>query len=167
MERNKLLTIAVFMLLILNIGTLIFLWAGRHGHHPPPFGQGRQDEGPPAFRFLVHELKLDSMQEKKYAAMRDAHHATADSLIHVMKDEREKLFDLIASTDTAAIDSQIHAIAGNQANLESATFHHFRDLFSILNETQQHRFNDVIDDALRMITGPHPPPDQHPPPPHP
>jgi hypothetical protein len=66
-NKSKLLWIAVLGLLILNFGTLAFIWLhhGRGGHEPPHGNVAG---------FIIHELNFSDEQIKKFDLLKESHH---------------------------------------------------------------------------------------------
>ncbi len=154
MENSRFLKIGLALLLLLNIGTLSYLWLDRH-HGPPPGGQRGQD----VFTFLCNELKLDDQQVRQYEQLRDEHHHAIENIQEHGHQLRERFFGLlqINPVDSAAIKSMTDSIAATQEQIEMVTFYHFRKVRAILRPDQQKRFDEVIQQATRMMAGPPPP----------
>jgi len=167
MENNRFLKIVIVFLLLVNIGTLTFLWVTKMPPPPPPHHGG----GNKVFEFLVKELQLTDSQQKQYATLRDEHHAAMEATNKHNMELRHQLFDGLhtASTDTMMVHRLTDSIAANQQKLEMITFNHFRQVRAMCSAEQQKKFDEVIDEALRMMN-PKPPRPQdgehgHPPPP--
>lgn len=150
MEKTKLLTLAIVSLLILNVGTLLFLVFRR----PPPPHEGRRDNGGEAREFLMRELKMDDAQRKTFDLLREKHHITNDSLVEQMKLVRERVFDNFKTGDTTGI-AQVSFL---QQQIELNTFSHFRDVRAALRNEQQVHFDEIIREAMRMMSPKPPPP---------
>ncbi len=162
MENSRFLKIVIVALLLLNLGTLSYLWMGRsgtqNGPHPP-----RQD----VFSFLCRELQLDEQQVRKYEELRDEHHQGIEKIQHRGNQLREHFFDLlnVSPVDSNAVKQVADSIAATQKQIELITFYHFQKVRAILKPEQQKRFDEVIQDALRMMAPGGPPQGGPPPPP--
>jgi len=155
MESLRFLKIVIICLLVVNIGTLSFIWL-HHGHGGPPPPHGRGDVA----GFLTHELNFSPEQEKQFDQLREEHHHAMEKFQDEGRERHHQLFDLLhASTaDSAAIQSAAKGIAENQSQIEVVTFHHFQQVRAICNPEQQKKFDEIIDEALRMMApGPHGP----------
>jgi hypothetical protein len=155
MENKRFLNIIVILLLLLNFGTLGFLWFGRHQGPPPPPPHGN------AADFLTHELSLTADQQKKFSDLRELHHHRVTEIqdsIHML---REKFFDELPTGSTGRADSLAMEIGKKQTELERVTFDHFRQVRMLCDAGQQKKFDNVIQEALRMMA---PPPPGPPPP---
>jgi hypothetical protein len=83
------------------------------------------------------------------------------------------LFNSLANDGNARLnaDSIAMVIAGDQKQIELATYDHFVAVKAICNDKQKTKFDKIIGDVTKMMNGPHhgaPPRDgQGPPPPPP
>ena len=148
MESARFLKIIIIILILLNIGTLAFLWIQKSpGMHPPHHGGG----GP--FEFLSNELNLSEQQREQYKQLRDEHHSEVEGLQEAGREMRHQFFDQLhgASSDSLQVEKLATDIASNQRQIELITFHHFQKVRAICSPEQQKKFDDVIDEALRMM----------------
>lgn len=157
MANARFLKVIILVLVIINAGTVTFLWLHKPPH--PIREDGRMD----TFGFLVHELKLDDSQQEQYRKLRDDHHEKTEGLREKGRHMRDHFFELLKkpSADSADIQRLSDSIALNQKQIELLTYYHFREVRKICTPEQQKKFDDVIQDALHMMG---PPPHQGPPP---
>lgn len=148
MENPRFLKIVVILLLLLNLGTLAFLFMGR-----PP---GGRPNGPA--KFLVEALNLDDAQQTQYARLRSAHQQAMASFKERNGTDHRAFFDLLKTgqPDSLRIQQAADSIAADQKQMELATFEHFRQLRSMCRPEQQVKFDAVIDEALRIMRPPPP-----------
>ena len=163
MNQIRFYKIIVIVLVLLNLGTLTFLWFGR------PRPEHEPDRGKSA-KFLIHELALTPGQQDEFGKLRDEHRRRLtilqkqDSRLH----DRffEAIFLPVPDTLTAKILSD--SIAEVRRQMELLTFDHFRQLRQLLNEEQKNKFHRVFRQALEHampLPEPPPPPPLPPPPP--
>jgi protein CpxP len=154
MANSRFLKIVLVLLLLINIGTLSYLWLDSH-HGRPEGGPGRPD----VFTFLCNELKLDDQQVKQYEALRDEHHHAVEAMQEHGRQLREQFFGMLQNNpvDSAGVKRMTDSIAATQEQIEMATFYHFRKVRAILRPEQQKRFDEVIQEATKMMA-PQPPP---------
>lgn len=148
MEKNKFFKVIIVFLLILNLGTLIFLFLGRGGggnHHR----DGGHHEGPG--QFIVRELNFDKQQENKFEDLKKEHQEIMHGLMDSMKIQRDLLPEVIIDGNDAKADSVATKISGYQKQIEMATYQHFVKVYQICNEDQKKRFKNIIDDILMMM----------------
>lgn len=151
-EKSKLLWIAVISLLLINFFTLAFIWF----HHP-----SREHEPPPnggVAGFLIHELKLNDDQEKKFDLLKEMHHEQVEKIQHNLHDMHREFFDLIKTDvpDSLKVKSIADSMASRQKEIELVTFSHFMDVRKICDAKQKEKFDEIIDEAMRMMA-PKPP----------
>jgi protein CpxP len=151
MENKKLLTFVVIGLLLLNLGTLAFLWTGRdHPHGPPP-----PHEGGPAL-FLIHELGLNAEQQSRFEKLRDEHHQRMVQIQDSLHTLHETFFEGLSATTPLQTDSIAGLMGKKQSEIEKLTFDHFRKVRALCTPDQQKKFDSVIEEALRMMAPPPP-----------
>ncbi len=160
MPEARFLKIVILSLLLLNLGTLGYLWLGstRAMHHPPP-PPGGGDQGPEGRRgaaaFLHEALQLTESQEAAYKTLRNSHHATMLSIRGEMKDCKQDLYALLKATDRTSVLSSEHrwldSLAAKQRRIETITYEHFRDLRMLCTPAQQTKFDVVIGEALEQM----------------
>lgn len=154
MQEGKFLKLIIVCLLILNMGTLAFLWFGGPEHRMPP----RDGDGPPhhedAGHYLNRSLQLTDEQEHQYRGMREAHHEHVMMIHDRVRGYKQNLYHLLASAaskDTMVIYPYIDSIAAAQREIELITYVHFRELRSICTSQQQQKFDQVIGEALERL----------------
>lgn len=150
METNRFLKIVIIILLMVNIGTLAFIWSqGRHGSPPPH---------PSVFDFLTRELQLDNRQQEQYEILRDEHHRTVEDLQKTGRQLHQQYFGLLhgATADSAQVNLLADSLVSLQKQIELITFYHFQKVRAICKPDQQKKFDEVINEALRMMAPPPP-----------
>ena len=144
MKRENLLTIAVFALLLLNFGTLGFLFFSRPPHGPGP---GRFD------KHMVEQLQLDAAQRQQFETLKTAHHEQMIASDRAYRDALENYFALLKS-DTPApaqADSLLHVLAKIQRDRALATFQHFQALRQQCTAEQRQRFDAMLPELIQVI----------------
>lgn len=160
MERSKFLTIIIITLLVLNLGTLAYLFTRGQRPSGPPL---RQEGGPSAF--IIEKLKFDEKQEKGFITLRNFHRDNMrqkqDSL-RILKDDYFK--GLETDTPNMAKAAEIETIIlQKQKEMDELTFDHFARVRQLCSPQQKKLFDEFIGDILRSMGGPKPP--KHEPPP--
>jgi len=154
MENARFLRLVIIVLLLINIGTLVFIWV-----KPSPgsaFPPHRED----TFIFLTRELKLSTEQQHQYEQMRDEHHEAMEIFNRRNRDLHDRFFNLLSSptVDSALVKSVVDSITANEQQEELITFYHFKHVRGICTPDQQKKFDEVINEALRMMAPKPPPP---------
>jgi Spy/CpxP family protein refolding chaperone len=156
MANLRFYKILLVILLILNITTVSYIWINKSGmnEHGGP-------HRPDVFSFLCKELQLTEQQQRQYEDLRNEHHQSIERIQEKARQFREHFFDLIhtSPTDSVQVKQLADSIASTQQKIELATFYHFQKVRAICTPEQQKRFDEVIQDALKMMA-PTPPP-QH------
>jgi periplasmic protein CpxP/Spy len=159
MNSVRFLKITIALLVLMNIGVLMFMWLSR-----PKYDINARPPRPTAFEYLVHTLNLTPKQVEQYTVLRDAHHEAFEQIWAKGHQLRDELYTHLGdSTDNGQIEALTDSLAANQRETELLTFNHFRKLRAICTPQQQKELDDVIGKALNMI-GPPPPPHGPPPP---
>ena len=163
--KNKLLYTLIVILVVLNLGTLSFMWYMKLN---PPRPETMQ--APPPISgadFLNEELKFSKEQNEKIEKLREEHFQT----VRKIKDEGRGLRDLFFSNlskpdiDSAKVYEIANAIAMSEKQVELATFYHMRKIREVCDTNQKKKFDEIIQDVLRMGLGPRRGPEGNRPPP--
>ena len=167
-SKNKILVWAVIFLMIANVAVLATIWVMHNKQRP--------QRGTPA-DYLVKELGLNDEQENKLQALAKEHHEQSEKIKQQIKAARHDLFKLLQQPDVNDSAKKIAAdnVARKLEQLDLLTFDHFKQVRAICTPQQQKKFDEIIEDVLRMIAtgqpGPPqgndrlPPPGDHMPPP--
>ena len=173
-DKNKILTIAVVALIITNLGILVYLWYERTQNFnstdrmPPgermqrPEGKPPQDrmlsEGGPK-EFLIRELKLDEKQKEDYGKLVDEHRAEMKRIREKIRNEKDDMWKEISKPKNENNSAERYAaeIGEDQKQIELITFAHFQKVRELCNDDQKKKFDEVIQEALKMM-GPNNPP---------
>jgi len=157
MNNVRFLKIALVIMVLINIVTIGYLWIGRPGGGMQAHDAG-DNRGP--FRFLCDKLQLDPKQVSTYEELRNEHHNAVVKYQEHSHQLRDLYFALMQSLpiDSMKVKQYADSIAADQKQIELLTFYHFTKLRAICNPEQQKIFDNVIGDALKMMSGPpHPP----------
>jgi len=152
MKTTKLWTIIVILLVAVNCIVLVIVW--KKGRPGPPFGKQA-----PAGEFIISQLKLRPGQIEKFDVMRRGHHQAVEEINSKIKILKDSLFDKLSmpQTNQKTIDSLTSKIGFEYALADKTTYNHFRELRTILNTEQQHKFDQIIQQVLQMVNRPMPP----------
>ena len=151
MDNSKFLKTVIVVLLIINIGTLAFMWKKMPGHGMPP---PPQEIG----RYLMHELKFTDEQVKQYEQLREEHRNSIDHLRRQSRNLHDAFFDLLSASpvDSSKVNELADSIVSLQKQIEISTYYHFQKVRTLCTPEQQQQFDKVIKDALAMMA-PRPP----------
>ena len=163
-DTSKIWKWMVALLAVLNIVLLVTIWCGRPHHEMRergPQGGGRPSD------IIIHELNFSTEQVKQFEALREEHHKAIEKLMDDGHTLRDNFFELLKSdsVDQNLVTEKGSAIAANQQGIELATFNHFQKVRSICNAEQKKHFDEIINEVLKHMGGPHGKPGEGPPPP--
>ena len=167
-DKNKTLSAAVVILLIINLAILGLLWFDRSPKTTPermPSMDGKlppdrlPPEGGPK-EFLIRELKLNDKQIQDYGKLVEEHQSDMRRLREKIRKEKTQLWDNISKPDNDTGKSEFIAseIANDQKQIELVTFRHFQKVRELCDDTQKKKFDEVIKEALNMMGPNNPPP---------
>lgn len=151
--KNKLLYTLIILLVVLNLGTLSFMWYTKLSPPKPDFIPPQPRSGAD---FLNEELKFTKEQNEKIEKLREEHFQK----IKTIKDEGRGLRDLFfsnlskAEVDSAKINEIANAISMSEKKIELTTFYHMRKIREVCDENQKKKFDEIIQDVLKMGLGP-------------
>jgi periplasmic protein CpxP/Spy len=147
MSRIKLLNIAVIGLLLINVGTLTFIFLSNHGskgmgHHPPR----HSEEGPK--KVIIERLGFDEAQQNAYDVIIMEHREKRREFNQRNHHLHDNLFALLKTPElnVAVKDSLMTEIARNQKNMDELNFSHFQKIRSLCKEDQVKKFDALVDD---------------------
>lgn len=141
MTTKRLLIIAIGVLVLLNIGTLLFLWMQR----------GERGGGASVGQFITHELQFTPEQSARFDVMKEAHHTSVDSLHRINRELHRQLFNRLSQPEDASVDSISTRISENEKQIDLITFRHFREVREMCTLEQQKKFDDIIQEVLRRL----------------
>ncbi|HMS32918.1 MAG TPA: Spy/CpxP family protein refolding chaperone [Ignavibacteria bacterium] len=177
-DKNKILTIAVVALIITNLGILVYLWYERSQNFNStgrmssgermqrPEGKPPQDrmtsEGGPK-EFLILELKLDEKQKEDYGKLVDEHRAEMKRIREKIRNEKDDMWKEITKpkNENNTAERSAAEIGEDQKQIELITFAHFQKVRELCNDDQKKKFDEVIQETLRMMGPENPPPPLH------
>ena len=160
MNNTGLLKLVIVVLILINIGTLAFMWFNK-----PMFRQPDRPTFAPGF--LVKELELSGSQQKDYLSLRNSHRMMLRQLQERDKTLHTRFFDQLFSEipDSKRVAALADSIAENRKKMEVLTYEHFMQVRQMLTPEQQKKFQEIFDEVIRMVLPPPPPPSPPPPPP--
>ncbi len=151
MEKTKLLTITVVGLLLLNLGTLGFLFL--NGKDNRREHEGRREPK----QIIIKKLHFDANQQKKYAKLIEWHHEEITRLDDNIRQAKNELYAQLnqVETNSKTNDSLIALINSYQKQVEKTHFKHFEDIKKLCHPKQLEDFNELTE-ALSRIFAPKP-----------
>lgn len=167
MRTDNFYKVVIIVLLVINIGTLGYLWMGGHtpgGQMPPPHG------GPS--NLIIERLKLDEQQQRQFEELKREHQSAIRKIRQESGMLHDSLFSLLKAevvndSDKYALEQRIKEV---EIQKDRINFEHFKELKSILHPDQVPLYNNLVEEIGRRLTehppgadgrnGPPPPPDR-------
>lgn len=145
LTKNKLFNTVILLLLIGNIVTIGLFWWKKQKHAiPTPIGD--------VASFIINELKLDSTQQQTFKILREEHHEKTMQLRDELRQLKDAIFNLLNNENIAdsIVKKAVADAAVIEQQLDLITFEHFKKLRAICTPEQKKKFDEIIQQALRM-----------------
>jgi periplasmic protein CpxP/Spy len=152
LTRIKILSIAVVVLVLLNITTIASIWPyidlGNFTFSPPSPQTPRE--------FIIDKLNLDAEQQRVFEALRQEHFEEMKQLQVQIAEEKQAMYNQLRSDvpDTSATYNHISSLMQKEERLEHITMEHFRKVRAICNDEQKQHFDVIIDKVMKMVIRP-------------
>ena len=145
-SSNKILTIAVVLLLLVN-GTMLFFMLRNRNHHPARFEDGKG--GP--FEMIVKELNMTEQQQTDFKKLKEEHFKAIGPVFDSIRTLKQSLFGLVK--DETASDSVVSnyssLIALQQSIIDKLTIAHFKKVRALFSGDQQNKFDDFVQKMMQ------------------
>jgi Spy/CpxP family protein refolding chaperone len=148
MTRRIIMVMVIILLLVNTVVLSLLWWNKRPGNQPRNGGNAKE--------FIRKELALDAQQLQQFEKMRNDHFEKMQDINDKTRQLKEQLYIQVSATDTAALNNLLQQIGNNEMERDRITVEHFRQLRNILNNDQQHKFDNIIKDVMRMVGRPQP-----------
>ena len=156
MNKTKLLTLSVILLIALNFGILGFIVFSKP--EAQTFEMQHFSKSGPK-EVIIRELNFDEEQKISYQKLIDAHRFQISTIEYKIRNSKDELYLLLkdekedASSKTALIDS----LAYFQKQIEVTHFKHFQDIRKLCKKEQLKNFNALTEKLSKLFSkGPKP-----------
>ncbi|MFM7851421.1 MAG: Spy/CpxP family protein refolding chaperone [Flammeovirgaceae bacterium] len=144
MSRERLLTIAVIFLLLLNTGIVAFLI------FMPKLGPPHRPE---LFELIERRLQLSNEQKKQFYQLRNEHRASINTLNDKFQEVFSQYMQLLEQKDIdslqqALFESQLATLSKTKAVV---TLRHFEKVKQLCDAEQQQKFDELIPEITHFI----------------
>ncbi|MGB5071333.1 MAG: hypothetical protein WBO28_10300 [Flavobacteriales bacterium] len=146
MSKIRALTIAVVVLILLNVALVAFF--ASHGGPPP------RPVGPK--RIIIERLHFDTSQVNAFELAITAHQNQVQDQETEQKRLRNVLYALLQETDRNGADSIASAIGAVQARIELIHLKHFEAIEAICRPEQKADFTALSHELSQLFRGPPP-----------
>ncbi|WP_293872105.1 hypothetical protein [Flavobacterium sp.] len=149
MEKTKLLTITVIGLLLINLGTLGFLFLNGSANHKP-----QHEDRPAPKEIIIEKLHFDANQQKEYDKIIHVHQAEIRKLDENIRSTKNELYAQLSQTEVSVKikDSLINLLNSYQKQIEETHFNHFESIKKLCHKDQMDEFNDLTEDLGRIFS---------------
>ena len=144
MKSNRFYKYLVLALILLNVGTVTFMWVNRPPHPPKP-GE----------HLLSEQLNIEQKNRSVIDALEKRHHEDKKKLMDRDRELHKKLYDDLGSNDNA--EQIVEEINQNKAEIEVMTYEFFNEVATYCNENQMEHLKEIVHNAINQIHPPHPP----------
>jgi protein CpxP len=144
-SSNKILTVAVVLLLLVNIALVVFMMQGRKKKGDKMHGKGEP------FEMMVKELGMSEQQQTDYKAMKEEHMKSIRPLFDSVRSAKTAFFALTKQADVS--DSLVNVysqrITEKQSAIDKLTFAHFKRVRTIFTAEQQPKFDEFLQKMMQ------------------
>jgi hypothetical protein len=149
-SSNKILTIAVVLLLLTNIALVAFMVLGKK----KPEVKRNGGKGDP-FEMMAKELNMTEQQKKEHLQYRDEYFKTVRPLFDSVRSAKVAFFALLK--DTAANESVLtianKRMSDIQFTIDKLTFEHFRRVRALYSGDQQKKYDEMVQKMMQRQGG--------------
>jgi len=144
MKTNRILTIAVVLLLLVNVGMLIFMLKS-HGH------RDMRGQGGSPFDRMVKELNMTDSQQTEFKKLKDAHFTAIKPVFDSVRSLKKSLFSLVKEENItdSTVSTYRGLISEQQAIIDKLTINHFRKVRALFSGDQQKKFDDFVQKMMQ------------------
>ncbi len=144
-STNKILTIAVVLLLLVNIALVVFMLNGKKKQ-----GSKKHNRVEP-FEMMVKELNMTSQQQTDYKAMKDEHFKNLKPLFDSVRAAKTAFYALIKeqNTNDSFVNLYSQRICEKQAAIDKLTFSHFKRVRNTFTPEQQPKFDEFVQKMMQ------------------
>lgn len=145
-SNNRILTIAVVLLLITNIALVTMMMLGKNKSERR--GPGNRNE---PSQMMVKELNMTDQQQKDFKQLKEEHFKNTKPLFDSLRTAKTIFFDFVKDENVS--DSVLNRyslqIAERQTALDKITFAHFKKVRSLFTPEQQPKFDAFIQKMMQ------------------
>lgn len=143
MRTNKVLTIAVILLLLVNVALVIFMLKGKK--HREPAKRGDMIEK------MKKEIGMTAQQEADFKRLKAEHFKNVGPVFDSIRTLKKTFFDLVKadSINDSLVNNFSHLIAEQQAIVDKTTINHFRTVRALFTGDQLSKYDEFIQKMMQ------------------
>lgn len=148
MDKIKLLTISVIVLLALNLATLPFLMFSHFQENNHTGNRPMPDQ------IIIEKLQFDSNQQKQYRVLIDWHRGQINEIDEKIRNTKNELYQQLLQPEinTKTKDSLVEALSNYQKQIENTNFKHFKDIKKLCRKEQLNAFDDLTKELTAIFS---------------
>ena len=146
MNKVKILTIAVVVLILLNAASMAVMYKDRHGHRGP-----KSQLGPKAL--VIERLHLDEEQVKQYEVLIHAHQEMIGKKDDEMMAARKLIYKDLTRPGSPVPDSLTLVVGNIQRSIEQTHYQHFAAIRAICRPEQFEDYDVLVSDLAELFNG--------------
>lgn len=145
-STNRILSIAVVLLLITNIVLVTMMMMGKNKGGKR--GPGNRNE---PSQMMVKELSMTEQQQKDFKQLKEEHFKNTKPLFDSLRAAKTAFFDFVKEENVSdsVLNSYSLQIAERQTALDKITFAHFKKVRGLFTPEQQPKFDAFIQKMMQ------------------
>ena len=145
-SNNKILTIAVVLLLLVNIALVAFIVMGKNRNDKWHSG-GKGDP----FETMVKELNMTAEQQKNYKEQKEEHFKKIKPLFDSVRMAKTAFYALIKEQNVSDSSINVYSqrITEKQSVIDKLTFAHFKTVRNLFTPEQQPKFDAFVQKMMQ------------------
>ncbi len=145
-SNNRILSIAVVLLLITNIVLVTMMMMGKNKGGKR--GPGNRNE---PSQMMVKELNMTEQQQKDFKQLKEEHFKNTKPLFDSLRAAKTAFFDFVKEENVSdsVLNSYSLQIAERQTALDKITFAHFKKVRGLFTPEQQPKFDAFIQKMMQ------------------
>lgn len=150
MSKQKILTIAVMGLLVLNLGIVGFLFLGKPMHPPGARGLPLGQEGPK--QIIIDKLEFSPQQAASYEELIKVHQRKVKVLDQEINTAKNALYQTLAEEAPTKKDSLINRVATIQKEIEILHYTHFETIRELCTAEQLDNYKELTSELAHFFS---------------
>jgi len=141
MKNNKVLSIAVVLLLLTNIALIAFMLTNKK-----KYGGRRPSHHTEPSEIMIRELNMTAQQQQDFKQLKEEHFKNVRPLFDSVRAAKTAFFALVKKADVndSLVNVYSNRVCEKQAGLDKITLTHFRQVRNIFTTEQQPRFDSLV-----------------------
>lgn len=142
MNKTKLLTGLVIIMVVINLLLLSFLWVSRPEDRITHRSRNKHQR---VENYLSRQLELTNDQTKAFEEQRKEHFKATRAIFKDIQRDKKKMIEMLSSgADSISIERVLTDINKKNKKLERLNFWHIKKLRDICSEDQKKKFDKII-----------------------